>query len=85
MKVARWGNSLAVRIPAETAATMGLKEGDNVEVILKHADGYEDNLDKLDEMQRMVRRNEALLRIRASKWVLPPDWKTDRDDLNERG
>jgi len=84
MKVARWGNSLAVRIPAEMAATMALKEGDNVEVILKHADGWEDSLDKLDEMQRAIRHNEAMLRIKASQWVLPPDWKTDRDDLNER-
>ena len=85
MKVARWGNSLAVRIPAELAATMALKEGDNVEVILKHADGFEDNLDKLDEMQSIIRHNAAMERIKARKWVLPSDWKIDRNDPDERG
>ncbi len=85
MKVARWGNSLAVRIPAEMAGSMGLKEGDNVEVILKHADGFEDNLDRLVEMNALVRHDAAMARIRARKWVLPPDWKIDRNDPDERG
>lgn len=31
MRVAKWGNSLAVRIPAELVEEMGLKEGDEIE------------------------------------------------------
>ncbi len=31
-QVAKWGNSLAVRIPADCARATGLKEGDRVEV-----------------------------------------------------
>lgn len=85
MKVARWGNSLAVRIPADVVGTMGLKEGDHVEVILKHTDGFEDNLDKLDQMNQLARRNAALTRMDARRWVLPPNWKIDRDDPFERG
>ena len=30
-QVAKWGNSLAVRIPAECVRTLGLKAGDSVE------------------------------------------------------
>jgi antitoxin MazE len=31
LQVAKWGNSLAVRLPAECARAAGLKEGDSVE------------------------------------------------------
>lgn len=31
-QVAKWGNSLAVRIPADCARVAGLRAGDNVEV-----------------------------------------------------
>ena len=30
LQVAKWGNSLALRIPAEVVRSMGIKEGDNV-------------------------------------------------------
>lgn len=32
MQVARWGNSLAVRLPAELVRELGLKEGDKIEL-----------------------------------------------------
>lgn len=31
LKVSRWGNSLAVRLPAECTRATGLREGDSVE------------------------------------------------------
>ncbi len=76
MKVAKWGNSLAVRLPAELIETSGLKEGDEVDIIVTPARTVELTPDK--------RREEALARIIASNWKLPPDWKMDRDDLNSR-
>ena len=30
MKVAKWGNSLAVRLPKETAEALGVSEGDDI-------------------------------------------------------
>jgi antitoxin MazE len=30
------------------------------------------------------RRKRAMARIRAARWKLPPDWKFDRDEANER-
>lgn len=32
LQVAKWGNSLALRIPAEYVRSAGIKEGDSVEV-----------------------------------------------------
>jgi antitoxin MazE len=33
MQVSKWGNSLAVRLPAVVVDTLGLKEGDNIEIV----------------------------------------------------
>lgn len=38
LQIARWGNSLAMRIPAEIVRSIGIKEGDSVEASLT-ADG----------------------------------------------
>ncbi len=34
LQLAKWGNSLALRIPAEYLRSIGLKEGDSVEATL---------------------------------------------------
>ena len=34
LQIAKWGNSLAMRIPAEYARSVGFKEGDSVEACL---------------------------------------------------
>lgn len=34
LQVAKWGNSLALRIPAEYVRSIGIKEGDRVEACL---------------------------------------------------
>ena len=34
LQIAKWGNSLAVRIPAEYVRSAGIKEGDSVEASL---------------------------------------------------
>ena len=34
MKVAKWGNSLAVRLPAAVVKALDLKEGDDVQIAL---------------------------------------------------
>lgn len=70
MKVARWGNSLAVRLPAELVRELGLKEGDLID---------QDVL-----ALRKARREEALESIRKAKWTLPPDYKFDREEANSR-
>lgn len=34
LQVAKWGNSLALRIPAEVVRSIGIKEGDSMEASL---------------------------------------------------
>lgn len=76
MQVAKWGNSLAIRIPAAVVKALDLKEGDVVSV---HAAGSRELVvEKNDE------REQALARLRASDFKLPPGWKFDRDEANER-
>ena len=34
MQVSKWGNSLAIRLPAAVVTALGLNEGDDIEVIV---------------------------------------------------
>lgn len=76
MQVSKWGNSLAIRLPAAVVEALQLKEGDEVEV---HVVG-----DRAFDIVRDQTRQRALERIRASRRTLPPDWKFDRDEANAR-
>ena len=76
MKVARWGNSLAIRIPAPIAEIMDLKEGDEVNVTV--AGENEVSLGKSPSRQAMLER------LRKYRGMLPADWKFDREEANER-
>jgi antitoxin MazE len=79
MRVAKWGNSLAIRIPAEVAEGLELKEGDEVEVRVAGA--------RTVEIARSItaeQREAALARLKEARWKLPPDWKSDRDEANSR-
>ena len=76
MQVSRWGNSLAIRLPASVVEVLELKEGDEVEV---HVSG-----DRAFDIDRDRSRERALARIRAFQKTLPADWKFDREDANAR-
>jgi antitoxin MazE len=76
MRVAKWGNSLAIRLPASVVETLELKEGDQVEV---HVVG-----DRAFDIARDRSRERVLARIRAFRKALPPDWKFDREEANAR-
>lgn len=76
MQVSKWGNSLAIRIPADVARTLGLKEGDELEV---RAAG-----ERRVELERKLSREEVLARLKALDLHLPADgsWKMTRDEMN---
>ena len=76
MQVSKWGNSLAIRLPAAVVDALKLKEGDEVEV---HVAG-----EKSFGIARDTRRERALKRILELRRDLPPDWKFDRDEANAR-
>ncbi|HJU17714.1 MAG TPA: AbrB/MazE/SpoVT family DNA-binding domain-containing protein [Stellaceae bacterium] len=76
MRVAKWGNSLAVRLPAAVVEALELKEGDDIEIHI--ADTREIAVAKKPD------REELLKRLRAFRGRLPPDFKFDRDEANAR-
>ena len=41
MQVAKWGNSLAVRLPAAVVEILDLKEGDDVQIVVAGARVFE--------------------------------------------
>lgn len=76
MQVSKWGNSLAVRIPAAVVEALELKEGDHIEVRVAGPKAFEVTRDKS--------REEALERLRNMRLTLPPGYKFDREEANER-
>ena len=76
MKVAKWGNSLAIRLPVAVAEALELKEGDEVE------------LDPIGRRRLNIRRKlskeEAIEELRKLRGTVPSDFKFDRDEANAR-
>jgi antitoxin MazE len=76
MQVAKWGNSLAVRLPSAVVDALGLKEGDEIEIRVAGERVFDVDIDR--------GRERALQRIRELRRPLPEGWKFDRDDANAR-
>jgi antitoxin MazE len=76
MQVSKWGNSLAVRLPAAVVEVLGLKEGDDIEI---HAIGQQ-----AFEIVKTPNTRELLARLRKFRGRLPKDFKFDRLDAHER-
>ena len=76
MQVAKWGNSLAVRLPQAVVEALKLKEGDEIEITIAGTRHF--------EVARDRRREDALARLRKYRGRLPDGFKFDRDEANAR-
>jgi antitoxin MazE len=76
MKVAKWGNSLAVRLPAAVVEALQLKAGDQVEIHVAGAREF--------GVARKPGRQDLLDQLRAYRGRLPQDLKFDREEANAR-
>jgi antitoxin MazE len=76
MQVSRWGNSLAVRLPAVVVEVLKLKEGDEIEITVAGERRFEVN--------RNRKRDRAVERIRRSAIKFPADFNFSREEANER-
>ena len=76
MQVAKWGNSLAVRLPVTVVEALGLKEGDEIDIRIAGERAF--------DIERDRSRERALERMRALRKALPPGWKFDRDEADAR-
>jgi antitoxin MazE len=77
MRVSKWGNSLAVRLPKALVEQLGLKQGDELNVVAI------DN-DTIAVETKEGRRRRALDHLSKLNWTLPEGYKFDRDEANER-
>ena len=78
MQVSKWGNSLAIRLPAAIVEVLALKEGDDIDV---HVAGAR----SLGIRPAHALDAEVLARLRAVRGTLPADFRFDRLQANERG
>ena len=76
MQVAKWGNSLAVRLPAVVVEALKLKEGDDIEI---HVTG-----ERSFDIKRDASARELLAQLRKFRGRLPADFKFDRLEAHER-
>ena len=76
VQVSKWGNSLAIRLPAALVKALDLREGD--EVVL-HAAGA-----RTLEVEKTPTVKQLLARLRKFRGRLPKDFKFDRLEINER-
>jgi antitoxin MazE len=63
MKVFKWGNSLAVRLPAVVVEGLDLKEGDEIEISIAGKRDFKVARDRFKE--------RALEQLRQMKWSFP--------------
>jgi antitoxin MazE len=76
MQVSKWGNSLAVRLPASVVEALGLEEGDDIEIHVVGARAF--------QIKKAAGARELLSRLRKYRGKLPADFKFDRIEANER-
>ncbi|MGC2532254.1 MAG: AbrB/MazE/SpoVT family DNA-binding domain-containing protein [Candidatus Sulfotelmatobacter sp.] len=77
MQVSRWGNSLAVRLPAAVVKALELKEGDDIEIRVAG--------DRAFEVSRDESRKRALETLRKLRRPFPPGFVFGREEAHERG
>ena len=76
MQVAKWGNSLAVRLPAAVVEALKLKEGDEIEIRIAREREF--------AVRRDPSKNMALARLRKLRRPLPAGFVVDREEANAR-
>ena len=76
MQVSKWGNSLAVRLPAAVVEVLDLKEGDDIEI---HVTGS-----RSLEISKTPEAREILARLRKYRGKLPADFKFDHIEAHKR-
>ena len=77
MQVSRWGNSLAVRLPAAVVEALGLKEGEEIEIHVAGARAL--------EIARKPSARELLARLHKYRGRMPADFHFDRLEASARG
>ncbi len=75
MQVSKWGNSLAVRLPAAVVEALKLKEGEDIEIQVVGRRSL--------EIDRKSGPRDLISRLRKYRGRLPADFRFDRLEANE--
>jgi antitoxin MazE len=70
MQVSKWGNSLAVRLPAAVVEALDLHEGDDIEIQVEGSRSL--------SVRKSPDHRELLARLRKYRGRLPKDFRFDR-------
>jgi antitoxin MazE len=81
MQVAKWGNSLAVRLPSTLVKELGLQVGD--ELKLKQAVRQKGQVSEL-LVAKVPGKLEILAGVRELRTAMPQNYVFDRDEANAR-
>ncbi|HEY9085911.1 MAG TPA: AbrB/MazE/SpoVT family DNA-binding domain-containing protein [Candidatus Tyrphobacter sp.] len=76
MMIAKWGNSLAVRLPKPVVEALALKEGDSLEIQVVGA--------RKIEVAKSPTTRQLLARLRRYRGRLPAGFAFDRLEAHER-
>lgn len=77
MLVSKWGNSLAVRLPAAVVDELNLHEGDEIEIHVEAGRRF--------GVRRRPDPEAILAELRGLRGRLPADFRFDREEANARG
>lgn len=80
MQVAKWGNSLAVRLPVSLVKTLNISDGDELE--LRPAPTAAGPATVL--VERQASKLDKLREARRFRAAWPADFAFDRDEANAR-
>jgi antitoxin MazE len=76
MRVAKWGNSLAVRLPAAVVDALDLKDGDDIQIeVASH---------RKFSVKKDPTRERALAALRKLRRDIPEGFVFDREEAHER-
>ncbi|HWW15786.1 MAG TPA: AbrB/MazE/SpoVT family DNA-binding domain-containing protein [Candidatus Dormibacteraeota bacterium] len=76
MQVSKWGNSLAIRLPAAVVKALELKEGDDIEIRVAGSRAF--------EVDRDQSRRRAVENLRKLRRPFPQGFVFDRDEIYDR-
>jgi antitoxin MazE len=76
VKFAKWGNSIAVRIPAEIVTKLGISPDEEAQIKVTGEFSFEITRDRS--------RQEAIEKMRKLRFVVPDDYVFNRDEIYDR-
>lgn len=80
MQVAKWGNSLGVRLPVALVRKLGISEGDELVVLPAARRAGAPAV----QISREASKTERLQAMRRHRAAMPEGFRFNRDEANER-